>query len=235
MAVEPVLLMTRPAKAAQAFVDSLPLEGVRVIMSPLIGIVHRGELPPMAAYRALIFTSVHGVEAYVAQNGPLLPCYVVGGKTARAAQASGFSVRSVFENAANLIEGVIRNFVSGPMLHVRGVHARGNIAQTLTNNAIPTDEAVLYDQPAIPLTDEAQAALSGANPVIVPLFSPRTAVLLAEFRPKPPLLVAAFSQAVANAVSGLHITKLRIASRPDSDAMGVEVIDLLAWAKAAEI
>jgi uroporphyrinogen-III synthase len=189
----------------------------------------------MTGIRGVIFTSVHGVEAYLAQSGPLRPCYVVGAKTARAARAEGITVHVIAVNAANLIDEITAHEPRAPLLHIRGVHARGAVAETLSQRGIAVKEAIIYDQPAIPLTAEAQAALSDANPVIVPLFSPRTAALLAKFRPKPPLLVAAFSQAVANELLGLHITELRIASRPDSDAMAVEVIDLLARAQAKRI
>ncbi len=43
----------------------------------------------------------------------------------------------------------------------------------------------------------------------------------------PPLLVAAMSEAVVNAVSSLHIKSLRVAERPDSVAMRDATLDLL--------
>ena len=42
---------------------------------------------------------------------------------------------------------------------------------------------IVYDQQAVPLTNEAGALLAGTAPVILPLFSPRSARLVADAGP----------------------------------------------------
>ena len=222
----PILLMTRPSAASQGFVDKLT-GTFSLIMSPLIGISFVGALPDMAGYHGLIFTSVHGVDAYVRAGGPRLPAYTVGQTTARAAQDAGFAAQSADGNADDLVAMLGRVQGAGPLLHVRGVHGAGNVAQRLTAAGLTAHEVVMYDQPEIPLTEPACLALTGETPVIAPVFSPRTAELLAQNPIKAPLLVAAMSEAVAKPLLGLHKTELMIAKRPESPAMVTLVTELL--------
>lgn len=83
-------------------------------------------------------------------------------------------------------------------------------------------DVVVYAQEQQTLTAEAQAVLQGHIPVLVPLFSPRSAAIfaaeLARIRGHSPLFVAAMSDEVARA---LHIKAARIsvAGTPDAAAM----------------
>ena len=81
-------------------------------------------------------------------------------------------------------------------------------------------EAVLYDQSAQPLGDAALALMEGTAPVVVPLFSPRSAELVfAGCAPRAPLRIVAISQAVAERVPAEHSGHLYVADRPDEAAM----------------
>ena len=227
---DPILLMTRPRTQSEEFVQLLLSKGARfqVVHSPLIGIEITGPLPAWGDVQGLIFTSANGVEAWLALGGGRdLPAFTVGKATAEKARNAGISAQSADGNAEALIEMLVELRPRAPLLHVCGAHSHGDVAQRLSDQGIETRRAVLYDQPALPLTKQAKTVLAGETPVVVPLFSPRTAALFAKAPVKAPLLVAGISQAVVNAVQPLHIWKVKIAMRPESDAMLAAVVELL--------
>ncbi|WGW04542.1 uroporphyrinogen-III synthase [Tropicibacter oceani] len=227
---DPIVLMTRPRAQSDGLVQQLQAAGARFrpVFSPLIGITVTGPLPPQDDLAGLIFTSANGVDAWIALGGRVdLPAFAVGKATAEKAKAAGITAQSADGNAQTLIDMIDARRPKAPLLHVCGAHSRGDVAAALTARGIATRAAILYDQPALPLTTQACDALAGEIPVIAPLFSPRTAALLAKQPVKAPLLVAGISQAVVNAVQPLHIWKSKIAKRPESDAMLAAVLELL--------
>lgn len=227
----PVLLMTRPRVPAERFVAELPGGALRfrTVYTPLFGIEITGHLPHPSTAAGLIFTSANGVTAWKALGGRRdLPVFTVGKATAQVAQALGMRATSADGSADDLVAMILAMRPAAPLLHIRGTHSRGDVAQRLTRAGLPTQEAILYDQPELGLTDEAKAVLLGEAPVIAPLFSPRTAALLAKAPTKAPLLVAGISQAVVNAAAPLHICKRIVAIQPDSTGMLSAVSQLLA-------
>jgi uroporphyrinogen-III synthase len=92
---------------------------------------------------------------------------------------------------------------------------------------------VVYDQRAVPLTNEARRLLAGDRAVVVPLFSPRSAdLLLAQGPFAAPLRVAALSPAVAARAEGLCPERMVVAERPDGVAMMDAVASLIADPRA---
>jgi uroporphyrinogen-III synthase len=140
--------------------------------------------------------------------------FAVGDATRDAAMNAGFVVHSADGDADALIALIRDSNAKGPLIHLRGVHSRGNIAARLTFAGIKTDESVIYDQPELPLNADAIQAIEGKQPVVAPLFSPRTAALLAAYGVKAQLSVAAMSESVAKAAAPLHIRHERWAPRP---------------------
>lgn len=236
----PILLMTRPKTASEGFVALLHDHGMRdcdVVVSPLLGIQPAGALPVLDGQEILAFTSAHGVAAYLSLGGkPGAKAYAVGQATAEAARRAGLEVTVCGGDADALVADILAQDPEGEVIHLRGSHGRGNVAARLRAQGILADEAVIYDQPAQPLTDSARSALSGTRPVVAPLFSPRSGALMARARgqTKAPLLVAAMSEAVAKEVAPLHSHAVRVAERPDADSMSVCVLDLLAEARHLE-
>jgi uroporphyrinogen-III synthase len=233
----PALLMTRPRAASESFAAALAARGARfdAVVSPLFDIRFCDALPDMALLAGVIFTSANGVAAYRALGGRTdLPAYAVGTATAQAARAAGLRTWSAEGDAATLVEGLRARGLRGPLLHLRGAHTRGEVAQRLTGYGIRTREAVVYDQLQRPLSEAAKALLNGDAPVVAPLFSPRTARLLADEAGNAPLLVAAMSEAVAIAATSLHNCSVRVAARPDSAAMLDTVAGLLGEAAALD-
>ena len=129
------------------------------------------------------------------------PAWVVGKRTAAAARRAGHDVRHVAADADTLVEHLRAARPPGPLIHLRGDHARGDVAGRLARAGLDAGERVVYRQDAVPLTDAALALLGGSDPVILPLFSPRSAALVAarSGRPAAPCRIVALSPAVAAA------------------------------------
>ncbi|SEQ86074.1 uroporphyrinogen-III synthase [Thalassovita taeanensis] len=227
------ILLTRPEEDAARFAEAVRARlgaGVRIILSPVMRIVQGGDVPDA---ERLIFTSRHAVTA--AGPGRGRRCYAVGEATGRAAQAAGFDVISAGGDAEALIRRILADGEVGPLLHLRGEHALGEIAGRLTAAGCETHEAVVYRQVETPLSEQAKMALKGENPVIVPLFSPRSARLFgAGHLGHAPVLVAAMSEQVAGALAGVPLAGLEVARTPDAEAMLDAVERLMAAATRLE-
>lgn len=227
-----LLLITRPQVQAERFARQVQArfgENVPILISPVLRIVQTDAPVPLTGVSGLIFTSENGVWAFGAKTDTRLgAAYCVGERTVAAAQELGLAVAVVADEAAALADLLLANPPGGRLLHIRGRHARGDIAARLTGGGQPCDEVVVYDQAPQALSAEAMAALSGTQPVFLPLFSPRSAKLVAKAAKdaSAPLVLAAFSPAVASAWSGPAPTLQQIAQRPDSAAM-LDVLDVL--------
>ncbi|SMH44424.1 uroporphyrinogen-III synthase [Maritimibacter sp. HL-12] len=189
------LLLTRPEAQSRAFAEKLGT-GAPVVIAPVMEIVGTGVQPDLSTYHGVILTSANALRFLPGLHGVRAWC--VGEHTAGAARAQGAQVMRVADDAEDLLAGFNG---SGPLLHLRGEHARGNVAQRLTSAGIVTHEAVIYRQVPRELTDEARRLIEGEGKVILPLFSPRSAVLLAKqvMRIGSGLEVIAISPAVAEA------------------------------------
>lgn len=226
----PVILLTRPEASSHRMAKLLAVafgDRLDVCISPLMEIVLDPRLPSLEDIRTLIFTSANGVAAYVAAHGPKsLPCYTVGDATARAAMAAGLQATSAGGDADALIARIKQDNPAVPMLHVRGAHARGDIPERLGAVGIPVAHAIVYHQNALTLTEEAKALLDGDRPVILPLFSPRSAALMGSAPVSAKVYAVAMSDATANALR-FDVEQMHIASHPDFESMAKVVADLL--------
>lgn len=218
--MKPVILLTRPDAAARPFADALRvrLGAVRIVHSPLLRIEWLATGLPRGVP---IFTSPRGVEGFLRSGGKAGgPCWCVGDATAEAATEAGFAARSASGDAKALIAVILESGDTGPFVHVRGRHAIADLAAILSEAGRETRAAVVYDQVAEPLTQGARALLQGEAPVVLPLFSPRTARLFARECPADaPLFIALMSGAVRDALGDVGACALSIAARPDADAM----------------
>lgn len=99
-----------------------------------------------------------------------------------------------------------------------------DLAGVLAAAGLRAETRLVYAQDPQPLSATATRLLAGRGAVLVPLFSPRSARLLAAAGPAQasataPLLIAAMSRAVAEAWAGPAPRALQIAARPTSEAM----------------
>lgn len=207
-ATQPTLLLTRPAPAARRFAAAVAHLGLPMVIAPVMRIVPVAhDRARLRAARGLVLTSVHAVPA--AGPGAGRPAICVGPATAQAARAAGFDVTQGPGDAARMLP-LLAGLGPG-WLHPHGAH----VARDL-----PVPGIVVYDQVAQPLSDAARAVLAGVAPVMLPLFSPRSARLLAAQMGAvaAPLWLVAISAAARAAWSG-PAQRLAIAPTPDAKGM----------------
>ena len=226
---QPIILLTRPLVQSQRFADQI--EGA--LISPLMRPEFLQPKLPTGEFAAVVLTSETGAEAAgrISASGVSLPkrAFCVGNRTAEAARAVGFAASSAAGAADDLLAHILAAAPDRRLLLLRGQDSAGDLEQRLLSAGIETVSQVIYRQIAQSLTDPAIAVLQGASPVILPIFSPRSARLLAaELRciaAKAPIWLAALSPAVAEAFD-FPTVYTEIATRPDSAAMLQAVQDL---------
>lgn len=221
------ILLTRPLSQGERFATDLRERfghHIRIITSPIMRLRFLAPDLPDVAYRTLILTSETGVEAarMLREKGHDIPsrAICVGDRTAAVAYAAGIKAISAQGDAEALLALIMGSEDAGPYLHLRGREARGDIAPRLAAKGRQADAAVVYEQVTEALTEEARAVLGGQVPVILPVFSPRSAALLVEQGPfAAPLWVVAISRAAADAAGSLGPVRLIVADRPDAASM----------------
>ncbi len=219
--LRPTILLTRPRAQATRFADAFAARfgpDWRVLISPLIEVRPVALAQDPARFAGLIFTSQNGVAAFAAQvTGRDWPVWCVGPQTTEAARAAGFRARDAGGNATDLAAKVRG---AGPWLWLHGQHVKADLAETLTLAGTDTIGAMIYRQDEAGLDPEAARVLRSDQPVIVPLFSPRSAGLFqsAARRAVAPLWIAALSKPVAAALT-LPLARLTIADQPNGNAM----------------
>jgi uroporphyrinogen-III synthase len=232
------ILITRPEPAAGEFADMLRTklgETCTICTSPVMQIEVCANLPDLEKIHTLIFTSRHGVEAFAKLTDRRdIPAYTVGEATGDAAQDIGLSVAIGEGDAERLIKQILADQPSPPCLHMRGEHVATPLAEVLTSAGLETHEAMIYFQKPCPFADEVQQLLKRPGPVILPLFSPRSARLVFEQEKRSewqaPLHIVAMSQAVARQVPENRASSVSIATKLDAAAM-VQATERV-WIKA---
>jgi uroporphyrinogen-III synthase len=230
MATPRTLLLTRPQAQSHAFAALLAAElpgRFRPVVSPLIEIVPLPAPLDLAGLQGLLFTSANGVEQFAARTPDRsLPAWCVGDMTAAAARRAGFTALSADGDVAALatLVAAAHRPNSGAFLHVRGAHAAGDLTGLLAAAGVPARAAAIYDQTPQPLTAEARALLAAGGVHVIPLFSPRTARLLAAAGrgagwDLSRTAVVALSPAADAAFAGPEPALRRVAAAPTRDGM----------------
>lgn len=228
---EPIILLTRPKKQSAQFRELLG-ENVDVVESPVIEIKYFSTKIEPDKYSALIFTSqnaIHSVSDKIDLAGR--HAFAVGQKTAELARSFGMSVASSDGDADRLVRLIAHAKPSGKLLLVRGKHAAGNIVDKLGNCGLETDSAITYAQEPAGLNSDAIAVLQAQRPVILPLFSARSALILSQavrdVETKAPLILVAISASVLKAWERPLTAVRLIAKRPIGDDVATEVLRLI--------
>lgn len=226
----PILLLTRPRAQSERFAR-LAVErfgsAVEVMISPIL------KIEPVAfhipdAVKTLIFSSENAVHAAAAHAKPRLLAYCVGDRTAKVAENAGFNAISAQGDADALVKRIISDAPQGPLLYLHGAVFRTDVAAALRAAGFDARAQVAYRQIPCPLSDPARDALKDDVPVILALFSPRSAALLSDAAQNAaaPLRIAALSANVARAWDGPKATML-VAEKPDAPHLLDRVAALL--------
>lgn len=234
--LRPTLLLTRPLAQSRRFAaEFVARYGADwpVVISPLLEIVTvPAEVPPAPV---VVFTS----ESAVAPFAALSPAagrraWCVGPRTAKVAEAAGFVPILGPGEAQGLVRAILAEETARPLLHARGRHVAAELAALLNAAGVQTLEATVYDQIELPPSIEEGRLLATDGPLLVPLFSPRSARLFAKraANAQARLWIAAISAAAAAPLVALTPARLEVAPTPDAAGMMLALDRIVASADA---
>ncbi len=232
MRATPTILLTRPRAQSLRFADQCrgAIRGdFDILIAPVIRIepLSGVELPEA---EAMIFTSENAVDAVAGKTRPRpVPAFCVGKQTAIAAARAGFVARAAGGNADSLAELIRQAGPQGRLLHPRGEHQTGDLAARLCADGMQATSVVVYRQVGRRLSVAARAVLGRQAPVILPLFSQRSAqAALSQIGvPGAPLHPVAISGRVADRVAALGAYRTVVSERPDAAGMVAAIARLI--------
>jgi uroporphyrinogen-III synthase len=217
------LLLTRPRAMSERFAAEVAERDlpVDIVIVPLMEIVATDAPPSLTADTGVIFTSSQAVARAGPGDGRRAWC--VGARTTEAARTAGFDAVLAGACADVLVARLLQERPSGPLVHLRGRHQRGDVAARLCDAGLQVTSHVLYDQVEVPPGAAFTTALRH-SPLWVPLFSPRSAELFAaaareRWTPAPDDAIVALSAAVMAGVPPEWAEKTEVIEHPDGPSM----------------
>ena len=228
----PIVLLTRPSAGSSQFAEALKArfgERIEIVISPLQEIewLDNGEELPEAS--GLIFTSQNGVLGWNRDKSGQHPtAYSVGPQTTALVENLGLNAVDCGGDANALVDHIVGLAPLTPLVHIRGEHARGNIADRLNQAGIETFERIIYRQKALPTDESFNRVFQSDRIVIAPLFSPRSVGLFMNVLPSEaePWL-AIISANAAERVDAKFQRKMMVASAPNREAMLDSIEEIL--------
>ncbi|MFQ5774296.1 MAG: uroporphyrinogen-III synthase [Kiloniellaceae bacterium] len=242
------VLVTRPEKDAQALAAALAARGHEVVVEPMLTVAPAEGVETqldLAGVQALLFTSANGARAFARLcEQRALPVFAVGEASAAAARAAGFAE---VENAGGDVNDLARLVVErlspedGALFHGAGSKLAGDLQGTLEAAGFTVRRVTLYEaRPAAALSDGLRAALAEGRLDAATFYSPRTAETFVRLVEKADLGAACarlaavcLSEAVADKARALSWREVRVAGRPDREALLACIDDMAAAASAA--
>lgn len=222
------MLITRPQPQAGRLAEDLRAQGVRVVVSPLMRAVFPPVTLPEGDFATVILTSEAGAMAASRLAGLPRRALCVGERTAEVARAGGFDARSLGLTAAEMLPALAAE--PGPFLYLRGREASVDVAAALVARGQQAASAVVYAQEPAALTDEALALLRGTAPVVIPLYSARSARLFLAACPADrtaELLPVAIARPVLEALPEALRASTVLAERPDGPSMQAAILRVI--------
>ncbi len=229
-------LVTRPLADAGRTADALAARGVTALLEPMLRIEFLpAQCMDLADVQALLFTSANGARAFAAASPERgLPAFAAGDATAREARAAGF-LR--VESAAGDAQALARLAAArcepsaGLLLHASGEVVTGDLAGSLTEAGFRIRREALYRACAAESFSPTFARELVAGHLRLALFfSPRTAAVFARLALRSgveescrSVHACVLSEAVGRALEGVAWREVRVAGRPDHEAMMAEV------------
>lgn len=217
----PPLLLTRPAEASARFSKlwRKDFPEASVVIAPVTEIL---PVPHVTRDDTPIFTSSWAPN-FIRCKGQNITAWCVGARTAEVAKAQGFSPKIADGTAESLVTEIIASGEKGAFIHYRGRETRGEVTRRLSEAGLSCSETIVYEQKATPISEEGRALLMSPGPVLIPIFSPRSAQRLAKAiegaQLRAHLYIAAMSSAVAQAWEGPEPECVFVADRPEVGMM----------------
>ncbi|MGG7566899.1 uroporphyrinogen-III synthase [Rhodovulum sp. DZ06] len=236
----PGWLITRPEPGAATEAATRAAQGWTPIRAPLTELRKVPAAPDLSGLSSLVFTSANGVRcADLPGAARALPAWCVGPATAEAARAAGFDARTPPEDAGGNAEALAAHLSAAlapgaRLLHLRGRHGTGGLAEALARDGITLSEAVVYEM-AEADPAPAAAALRAGRLEGAGFWSPRAARLFAGMvagapdllAPAARISAAAISPAAAAALAPVGFRRIVVSERPDGAAMDAAALALL--------
>ncbi len=220
----PQFLLTRPLPQSQRFAAEITsrFADTRIEISPLMQAVAMVAQPLHGPFDAVIFTSETGVEFGSVISDLPKSAFCVGDRTTEAALAMGFDAVSAQGDWRDLVSLIKHKSQARRLLYLHALEAAVDLQNTLISAGLETISQAVYRQDPLDLTAQAQELLAGDKPVIVPLFSARSAQLFAAqlqtVRANAPIFAVVLSAQVADAIS-FPAQWVQISERPNSAEM----------------
>ncbi|HEX4172386.1 MAG TPA: uroporphyrinogen-III synthase [Acetobacteraceae bacterium] len=224
------ILITRPEPGATETAARVAALGHRPILAPLLVVQSRNvPLPTPDRVQAILVTSGNAIPS-LHDSHRRVPLLAVGEATAARARAAGFTrVRSADGDASGLAALVANCCDPGgdPLLLVSGRGQGQGLASALRDRGFRVVRRTVYAAiPAGSLPDHARDAIGNGTVQTVLLFSAETARqcvrLLREARLRDAVRAIealAISQPTAMALRALPWRRIRVADRPNQDAL----------------
>jgi uroporphyrinogen-III synthase len=164
-------------------------------------------------------TSRHAAAA-AAKFYPNVKTICVGRSTAQRAEELGLHAIST-DGTSEEILSLIKTMRVGRVLHLRGQHSRGNIAERLADFGIQAFQQISYEQHAQPFTPQVTHKLQEIPKLLIPIYSPRTSQIIAQNLAEymGALTMIAISTEAADAWTGSKPDRVIIAQKPNATAM----------------
>lgn len=230
--MQPTIVLTRPKAQSAAFADALvAARGVAlpILIAPLMRI-DPVTPPDFGKPDHIIFTSVNGVDQAKELGVPIsTTAWCVGDQTAQAAACYGFEVHNAKGNSDDLVTLMTAAKPRGQIVHFHGAHVAGRIAERLTDAGLTCEGRVVYAQVDENPPDALRAAFDQTAHLIVPVFSPRSAKLLAQTLPHhAPISLIAISAGVAEVCKMIPSVEVVTSEFPDKKSMIAATLDVFA-------
>lgn len=225
------VLVTRPLPDAEATAARLRQFGHDVVCTPLIDIepvTHRIDVTGIQALAVTSANAIRVLDKATIARLHVLPIYVVGGRTAKAARSAGFADVIEAGPDAEALAAILRRLSAdaGPVLHLSGREVARDLDALVTGGPA-IQRMIVYDAVAREKLPEGVAADLTARRIDAVLhFSPRSARIFGRLMRSAGLdgaagevLHVALSARVADALREAGLPVAAIAREPTEAAL----------------
>jgi uroporphyrinogen-III synthase len=220
------ILVTRPLEDGPAIADKLHALGHEPVLAPLLAFeMIDAPAPDFTGVQAILASSANGIRALVQRSARRdVPVFAVGPQTSEEAMHAGFrNVRNADGDAKALARAAAQwaRPEDGALLHVCGEEAPGTLGDDLRAAGFTVHRAVLYRMAAATHLPAAVREGFGTLEAVL-FFSPRTAKIFGELTRDlslKKLVALCISPATAAAADVLDFAEIRVAAKPNQDAL----------------
>ena len=224
-----ILLLTRPLGGNERFCLKIKhlLYSCEILDNPIQKIDFLPSLGKVNKNSVLIFTSANGLRAAKKHNLINKKCFVVGANTKKIAVSFGYDVLGFSKDQENLLKLIKSKKPTESMVHIRGKHTVGNLCDALKRSQLSCLDIIGYNQEPLKIKKQNLQKIHSGRPVILPIFSSRSAELLQSNLDLTGFNVIAISEAVAKIITGVELGELVISKKPDLNSMQEATLAIL--------